>query len=116
MKFLLLILLFGLNNAFRLPRIFQNGMVLQANPTDAVIWGFLDGNTNPVDISAECTINGEKFAFVKRYIPKEVPTSHREFCFRNGRGKTCLWKKHMLVYFDSQNPGKKKNSLPTLSF
>ena len=26
---------------------------------------------------------------------------HREFRLRNGRGKTCLWKKYILVYFDS---------------
>ena len=27
--------------------------------------------------------------------------SHREFRLINGRGKTCLWKKYILVYFDS---------------
>ena len=45
-----------------------------------------------------------------------VEPTHRKFWLRNGRGKTCLWKKYMLVYFDSQKPGKKKVSLPTLSF
>ena len=72
MRLFLFVLCLGLSNAFRLPKIFKSGMVLQAHPTDAVIWGFLDGNTNPVDISGDCSIKGEKFTFTKTYFPTKV--------------------------------------------
>ena len=72
MRLFLFALCLGLSNAFRLPKIFKSGMVLQAHPTDAVIWGFLDGNTNPVDISGDCSIKGEKFTFTKTYFPNKV--------------------------------------------
>ena len=32
--------------------------------------------------------------------------SHREFLLRNGIGKTCLWKKYILLYECRQNQGK----------
>ena len=47
-------------------------MVLQAEPTDAVIWGFLDGNTNPVDVSGMCSVKGRKFTVTKTFVPNEV--------------------------------------------
>ena len=72
MRLFLFALCLGFSNAFRLPKIFKSGMVLQAHPTDAVIWGFLDGNTNPVDISGDCSIKGEKFTFTKTYFPTKV--------------------------------------------
>ena len=34
-------------------------------------------------------------------LGKQMAHSHREFRLRNGRGKTCLWKKNVLVYFDN---------------
>ena len=40
----------------------------------------------------------------KRYWPPPLIAFyilHLEFRLRNGRGKTCLWKKYILVYFDS---------------
>ena len=72
MKLFIFTLFVGLNNAFTLPKIFKSGMVLQAEPTDAVIWGFLDGNTNPVDVSAMCSAKGNKFTVTKTFVPKEV--------------------------------------------
>ena len=72
MKLLIFTLFVGLCNAFTLPKIFKSGMVLQAEPTDAVIWGFLDGNTNHVDISGLCSIKGKKFTMIKTFVPKEV--------------------------------------------
>ena len=33
-------------------------------------------------------------------------TSHREFLQRNGVGRTCLWKKYILLYECRQNQGK----------
>ena len=72
MKLLIFTLFLGLSNAFTLPKIFKSGMVLQAEPTDAVIWGFLDGNTNPVDVSGMCSTKGNEFIVTKTFVPKEV--------------------------------------------
>ena len=72
MKLLIFTLFVGFSNAFTLPKIFKSGMVLQAEPTDAVIWGFLDGNTNHVDISGLCSIKGKKLTMIKTFVPKEV--------------------------------------------
>merc|ERR1712241_565346 len=71
MRLLIFALFLGISNAFRLPKIFKSGMVLQAEPTFAVIWGFLDGNMNPVDVYGECSIEEKKFTFTKTYIPKK---------------------------------------------
>ena len=52
--------------ALRLPKFYTNGMVLQADPTEATIWGFLDGNQNEVFISATCHFkDNSKMNFVK---------------------------------------------------
>ena len=52
--------------ALRLPKFYKNGMVLQADPTEATIWGFLDGNQNEVFISATCHFkDNSKMNFVK---------------------------------------------------
>ena len=72
MKLLIFTLFVGLCNAFTLPKIFKSGMVLQAEPTEAVLWGFLDGNTNPVDVSAMCSAKGNNFTVTKTFFPKEV--------------------------------------------
>ena len=45
-----------------------------------------------------------------------ISGTHCEFRLRNGRGKTCLWKKYILVYLHRQKQGKKNFWLPTLSF
>ena len=72
MKILIFTIFLGLSNALKLPKIFKSGMVLQAEPTDAVIWGFLDGNTNNVDVYGLCSIKGKKFTMSKTFVPKEV--------------------------------------------
>ena len=46
----------------------------------------------------------------------KIHNTHCEFRLRNGRGKTCLWKKYILVYFHRQKQGKKNFWLPTLSY
>ena len=46
----------------------------------------------------------------------ELHPSHREFWLWNDIGKTCLWKKYNLVYFDNQKKGRKNFWIPTLSF
>ena len=49
-----------------LPKTFSDGMVLQADPTEAIIWGFLDGNNqNEVYISATCHFQKTNINFVK---------------------------------------------------
>ena len=70
MQSLLLTLCFAISNAFILPKIFKSGMVLQAKPTDAVIWGFLNGNMNPVDFYLLCPSKSKKIR--KTYIPTKV--------------------------------------------
>ena len=37
-----------------LPKIFTDEMVLQASPTGAMIWGFLDENPDPVTLQSKC--------------------------------------------------------------
>ena len=52
-----------------LPKIFTDGMVLQAAPTEAVIWGFLDGQTGiPVLLTLNCSDSLDIF----EYIPEKV--------------------------------------------
>ena len=64
--------------ALRLPKFYKNGMVLQADPTEAIIWGFLDGNQNEVFISATCHFKDySKKNFVKMATNLKV----RIFCF-----------------------------------
>ena len=41
-----------------LPKIFTDEMVLQASPTGAMIWGFMDENPDPVTLQSKC-INRE---------------------------------------------------------
>ena len=64
--------------ALRLPKFYKNGMVLQADPTEAIIWGFLDGNQNEVFISATCHFKDySKKNFVKM---KATNLKVRIFC------------------------------------
>ena len=47
-------------------------MVLQANPTKAVVWGFLDGNTNEVKLDFECILKENQIVGQKSFNPKRV--------------------------------------------
>ena len=67
MKLLLIISFVGCINAFTLPKIFKSGMVLQSEPTPAVIWGFLGENKNPVNVDGECNLKGQKRHIDKRH-------------------------------------------------
>ena len=50
-----------------LPKIFSDGMVLQAAPNLANVWGFLDGNSSPVNVHLDC---GDKLKHEKQtYVP-----------------------------------------------
>ena len=52
-----------------LPKTFSDGMVLQAAPTEARIWGFLDGDSSSVTNDLTCS-NGEKTRLI--FTPKRV--------------------------------------------
>jgi hypothetical protein len=71
--FLGLLITFHGAESLRLPKIFSNGMVLQAAPTDAQVWGFLDGNTATVEMSVSCVLKaGTTMTTTQKYIPKQV--------------------------------------------
>ena len=77
MKFLIVCLYFliGFSNAADLAKIFKNGMVLQSNPTTAVIWGWQEGNPDdwpPVYLTADCENEDGIFKINKRFISKKV--------------------------------------------
>ena len=40
-------------------------MVLQADPTEAIIWGFLEGNSNQVSIEGTCHFKEKKIIVFK---------------------------------------------------
>ena len=52
-----------------LPKTFSDGMVLQAAPIEARIWGFLDGDTTSVTNDLTCS-NGERSRLV--FTPNKV--------------------------------------------
>ena len=60
-----ILFLMPFSKALRLPKFYTHGMVLQADPTEAIIWGFLDGNQNEVSISATCRFQKTEMKFVK---------------------------------------------------
>ena len=72
--FFAIVLAFSFNscNCLTLPKIFNGGIVLQAEPTGAIIWGFLDGDTsNAVLLKSSC--NGpDIFPNPMSFYPKEV--------------------------------------------
>ena len=72
MKLFLIILFFACINALTLPIIFKSGMVLQSEPTNAVIWEFLGKNKNPVNVDGECNLKGQKINIAQIYSPTEV--------------------------------------------
>ena len=77
MKFLIVCLhfLIGFSNAAHLAKIFKNGMVLQSNPTTAVIWGWQEGNPDdwpPIYLNADCENEDGMFKINKRFISKKV--------------------------------------------
>ena len=37
-----------------LPKLYSDGMVLQGSPYESRIWGFLDGDSNPLRITYSC--------------------------------------------------------------
>lgn len=61
----------GLSSAAELAKIFKDGMVLQATPTIAKIWGWQEGDPNdwpPIDITTNCELNGKKFQTKMKYV------------------------------------------------
>lgn len=69
--FFSIVLAFSFNscNCLTLPKIFNGGIVLQAEPTGAMIWGFLDGDTtNEVQLKSSCNTKDIK---TMSFLPKE---------------------------------------------
>ena len=70
-----LCLLIGVSNGADFAKIFKDGMVLQADPTTAVIWGWQEGNPDdwpPVYLSSDCNFNMETFQMNQQYTSKKV--------------------------------------------
>ena len=72
---LLFACLISVSFGLRWPKIYKNDMVLQASPTTAVLWGFLDGNQNPVEMTGECVLNGKSKKLRSKFVPKQVINS-----------------------------------------
>ena len=72
MKLLVIVLFVAFINGFTLPKIFKNGMVLQSEPTHAVIWGFLGENKNPVTLEGNCKLKTKNITLSQTYSPIQV--------------------------------------------
>ena len=68
-----------------LPKMFHNGMVLQGAPTNAIIWGFLDGNFELVKMDRICD-GSERKSFT--YEPKQGYAIF-EFSFMMEQNEIC---------------------------
>ena len=68
-----------------LPKMFHNGMVLQGAPTNAIIWGFLDGNFDLVKMDRICD-GSERKSFT--YEPKQGYAIF-EFSFMMEQNEIC---------------------------
>ena len=62
----------------RWPKSIKDGMVLQATPTTAVLWGFLEENSNPATLVSECVLKGETLKKVNTYSPTQVNVNFHE--------------------------------------
>ena len=71
--------------ALTLPKMFHNGMVLQGAPTNAIIWGFLDGNFELVRMDRICD-GSEQKSFT--YEPKQGSAIF-EFIFMMEQNEIC---------------------------
>ena len=68
-----LIFIASCNAVLKFPKIFQDGMVLQAGPTEANVWGFLQGNVlYDVKLVIECTDNHKE---TLTFVPTIVSSS-----------------------------------------
>ena len=68
MKLFLAFLLIGYCSGLRLPKIFKDGMVLQAGSVQT-IWGFLDGVRSTVTLTGSCQLNGNSFEISNTFEP-----------------------------------------------
>ena len=72
--FVLISFIVATSHALLWPRIFKNEMVLQANPTKAVLWGYIDhGNAKIVNLNVECILKNQIIErYNKNFTPKKV--------------------------------------------
>ena len=66
--FLALLLIAKSCHGLRFPKLFTNGMVLQAAPIEANIWGYLDGDSENVDMEYSCQGNA---ILSQTFVPKQ---------------------------------------------
>ena len=79
-----LIFIASCNAVLKFPKIFQNGMVLQAGPTQANVWGFLEENVlYDVKLELECTDNHKE---TLTFVPNVV-----SFVMNKNRKKISNW-------------------------
>ena len=76
-----LIFIASCNAVLKFPKIFQDGMVLQAGPTQANVWGFLEGNVlYDVKLEVECTDNHkETLTFVPNVVSSVMNKNRKKF-------------------------------------
>ena len=55
-------------HGLKFPKLFTNGMILQAAPIEANIWGFLDGDSEIVDMEYSCNGNA---ILNQTFVPKQ---------------------------------------------
>ena len=81
MKIFLFFVLIGSCFGLHFPKIYQDGMVLQASRNDhpvSTIWGFLDGVRSNVTLLGNCVLNDVTFDIIDNFNPnKPVSFNHR---------------------------------------
>ena len=74
-KLLIVLFQIGICVGLRLPKIFKNGMVLQAGGKDRsvnTIWGFMDGVRSNVTLMGRCKLsNGDSFQVKDVFFPNK---------------------------------------------
>ena len=69
LNFLTFLLIVKTCLGLRFPKLFSDGMVLQAAPIEANIWGFLDGDSESVTMDYSCSGNSKVSR--QTYVPKD---------------------------------------------
>ena len=104
------------SNWFKMIQLFQ----INSNISNSKLGDLTKNFCNSNDFKCHLFIDLQLLNFAyKRLLNKPYEneiTSHREFLLRYGVGKTCLWKKYILLYECIQMQGKKNFWNRTLAF
>ena len=74
-KVVLVLLAARFAHCLHLPKIFSDGMVLQGSPFESRIWGFLDDDSNQLQLKYSCIDSGMDTI---TYTPEKVLDSKKE--------------------------------------